>query len=310
MRIIALLCLMISILSCSNEDSDLKGEQFSGFGNLSLQVRNSDINQSINSTISNTRIFAFNQQSKTYSHELLNVNLGNSALHSLIKTGSWHLALLSAPDKNIWEPLYFNQPFDSMVMYEYRPVIHNNRSIQAPELFSGFADIMDVNEGELVESSVVMSRNVSKVEVNIKKLFGDIDLMSSDNKFFLHNVPNKISYAGNLLPNSINPDTLKAPIFAPIALRETSEGLVCDPVSFIIPGNKSDIDGITPISHRMKLSVQLKRKDGSLYYRQKEIDVSARCNEILKINLTVNALTVDLTTSIHPWLLVPVSPEI
>ena len=310
MRYIALLYLLILLQSCSNDEFHAEEEQPVRFGNLELHVKSADPNLSNIPIINQTRIFAFNSATRNFNYELLNVNYGNDGFNSLIKTGSWRLALLSAVDKNVWLPAYSNKTYDDLVMYEYQPTQSNTGSAPALELFTAFADVDHITEGQNVQASAMMSRNVAKVEVSIKKLFGEIDPDASENRIFLHNVPNKISYAGNLLPDAQNPDTLATGIFTPLKLKIESGVLIGEDVSFIIPGNKDDISGINEISHKMRLAIQLKRKDGSIYYKQREINLSAKCNEILRVNLTVNALTIDLETSVHPWLVVPVKPEI
>ncbi|MGL4806580.1 MAG: hypothetical protein ACRDD8_08395 [Bacteroidales bacterium] len=310
MRYIALLFIFILLQSCSDDEFHAESEQPIRFGNLELHVKSIDPNLSAVPIINQTRIFAFHATTKNFNYELLNVNYENEGFNSLIKTGSWRLALLSAPDKNIWLPAYSNKTYDNLAMYEYQPTQDVNGSASAPEIFTAFADVDNVTEGQAVQASAVMSRNVAKVEIAIKKLFGEIDLDATENRVFLLNVPNKISYAGNLLPDAHNPDTLSTGIFAPLKLRREGGGLLCEDVSFIIPGNKDDISGINEISHKMKLAIQLRRMDGSIYYKQREINLSAKCNEILRVNLTVNALTIDLETSVHPWLVVPVKPEI
>lgn len=312
MRHITLLYIFILLIlqSCSNDELIVEGEEPFRFGNIELHVKSVDPNLSNIPIINQTRIFAFNSRTKNFNYELLNVNYESDGFTSLIKTGSWRLALLSAPDKNIWLPAYSNKTYDDLVMYEYQPGQNVKGSDPALELFTAFVDVDNISEGQDVYSSATMSRNVAKVEVTIKKLFGEIDPDASENRVILYDVPNKISYAGNLLPNAQNPETLSSGVFTPLKLKTEGGVLVSEDVSFIIPGNKDDINGINEISHKMKLAIQLKRKDGSIYYKQREINLSAKCNEILRINLTVNALTIDLETSVHPWLVIPVKPEI
>lgn len=293
-----ILILVTVVVACGN-DKTIKPEpadKTQGILKAELSQGNSNFNQAV---LANMRLFTFHSDTELFGYELLNIQNNSGTLSCPIQTGNWHMAMVSAPLGFSVGNANVSQTAANNLLYEYVPSEVNNRSQNSTELITGFIDLPVITDGVTTAVDASIVRNVSKVQVIIKEIVGDIDLSSSDNKVFLHNVPNKISYSGNLMPNATTPDTLLAPVYATLALDQSSGTISNDTISFIIPANKGDLLG-SAASHKMALSIQLRKNDGSLFKAHKQIPLSARCNEKLHVNVKVNA-GIELNASIHPW---------
>ncbi len=293
-----ILTLIALTLACRQEEAIQPKPVSIAQGSLKVELsqRNNSFNRAI---LSNMRLFTFYSDTKLFGHELFNVENNSGVLSCPVRTGKWHITMVSALAGFSVGNANVSQTAGNNLLYHYTPDEHNNRSRNAPELLTAFVDVPVITENATTVENARVVRNVSKVQIIIKEILGNIDLASPDNKVYLHNVPNKIAYTGNLMPNATMPDTLAAPVYASLALAQTNGIISNDTISFIIPANKGDLDGNT-ISHKMALTVQLKKNDGSLFKVHKQIPLVAKCNEKLHVNVKVNA-GIELNASVHPW---------
>ncbi len=296
-KIIGLLLFFILIIVACHNTEDVpypgKAEQM-----LKVQMasQGSGINQN---TLANMRLFTFYSNTKLYEQELLNIENNSGVLSCNIKTGKWHMTMVSASDNFNVYPINTSQKAKDILMYEYTPLVVNNRSENAPELMMQFIDIPQVTVDAVTNIKANIVRNVAKIRVSVNEIIGDINLSSPDNKIRIHYVPNKLSYTGQFLPDITNPDTLLVPVCAPLILTKTSGTISSGAISFIIPANRGDLIGSTT-THKMDISVELKKNNGTLFKGRREIPLVAKCNEQLHVNLKVNA-GMDIEASIYPW---------
>lgn len=297
-----LLFILLVLSSCVSEQSELDMHgQNDGLFKLELQS-NFISDLSTKKIIDDTRLFLFKNDGSLFEHEILNLNKSDQSISCKIKEGNWSLSIVSFENNHLIQSANKELSASKSTLYEYRPRINdNNKSSDAEEIFTSFVKLPQITKDVNTQVSASIARNVSKIEINLNNIIGDIDLNSSDNFVYLHEVPAKISYDGNLLPNAITPDTLRSPLQAPLNIIQDGNKLYADKISFVIPGNKADILGENVITHKMMLSVQLKKKDGTIYKSHKEIPLPAKCNEILLLNVAVNA-GLDISAVIHPWI--------
>lgn len=292
---------LLLLVACTQEQTSVEppvGQQ----GLFRIQLKGNTANSSLSKdVIDNMRLFVFKTNDKLFEYELLNLQKDEQSISCKIKEGKWNLSMVSFVNNQLIVTPDRSKTADKLLMYEYQPrMLENNRSSDAHEIFTAFLDLPQITKDDNRNASAQIIRNVSKVEILVNRVLGDIDLSAPENRVILHHVPSKIGFTGNLLPDAIRPDTLRVPLQSPLVLQQTNNQIKGDKVTFIIPANKGDIGDITPISHKMKLSVHLKKRDGSIFKSQKEIQISARCNEVLQLNVDVNA-GLDVTAAIHPW---------
>lgn len=288
---------LAALVSCQRDSlSESIGEEKTT--NLKMEFENRD-QRAGSDIMNNMRIFTFFSASKLFGGELLNTEVSGNILTSPIKVGNWDAVLVSAPSGFSVGNVGSSQTAPGATLYQYSPVEASGRSSNAVELMTDYVSLPTVTTGGTISASSSLVRNVAKVQIILNEVVGDVNLSSADNRVFLHHVPSKISYSGNLQPNAVAPDTLASPIYATLALIEESGVIKNDTLSFIIPANKGDLSGTTS-THKMKLSVQLRKNDGSLFKGVVQIPLVAKCNEILRVNLKANA-GVEIDASVHPW---------
>lgn len=251
------------------------------------------------SIVDNMRLISFYSDTRLFDKEILNIERGENTLSCQVEEGKWHMLMVSAADNFDIVTGNGSTVADNLLLYEYNPLVVDGKSENATELFTSFVDVPQINADQNYTISSTIVRNVAKVELIVKDISGEIDLTSPLNKVYLHNVPSKISYTGYLLPNATEPDTLANPIYSVLNLHDTDGRVSADTITFLIPANKGDLEG-EPIQHKMNVSIELKKTDGSMFTAIREIPLVAKCNEVLRVNLTVNT-GVDIETSIHPW---------
>ncbi len=299
MRIISILVLLVILSSCRNEvihydapaSNDLK---------IAFSSPGSDLSDGI---ITNLRLFTAGTDNQLYDTELLNLlkSTADQKVGCKIKTGDWHLAVVSAPAAYPVEQANWQSPIDEQLLYKYAPQNPlGNGHTKAAELFTDYIDLPLIAEDETKNVNASLTRNVARVQLIVKEVPGSINTASDGHRVYLHHIPQKIGYTGSLLPNGTVPDTLPSPVYAalPLMLRN---GIVqgTDTLNFIIPAHKGDLTGDLS-THKMKLSVELQKNDGTTHRVQAPIPLTALCNQTLRINLTVNTSCV-IEAGIHPW---------
>ena len=290
----SLLLIIVLFISCNKSETSIPLTR-------GLKVNISQgIDVSSQDVIDNMRLMTFHTDSKVYEQELLNIERAENTLSCSIKEGKWHMTMVSAPTG--YDISRGNESYEAsnLLLYEYNPLTVDGRSENAIELFTSFVDVPKIKASETQTISTTIVRNVAKVEVLVNDISGDIDLESTSNRVYIHNVPNKISYTGMFLPSVSNPDTLSTPIHSSLTLSNIDGKTKAEKIAFIIPANKGDIDGVAS-QHKMSISIELVKRDGSVFKATREIPLVARCNEVLRINLVVNT-GVDIEASIHPWI--------
>lgn len=297
-----LLFILLLLSSCTGEHTDID-VQNQAKGLFKLEMESNQVNDIFTKKIiDNTRLFLFGKNESVFDSEILNLNKGDRSISCKIKEGNWNLAIVSLNNSNLLKTPDKGSSADKQLLYEYKPVIQENKkSSDAEEIFSSFIELPRINKDASQTASASIVRNVAKVEIKINNILGNINTDSPDNYIYLHKVPSKISYTGDLLPDAVTPETLSSPLQAPVQIMTQGNKLHAEKVVFIIPANKGDISGINVISHKMILSVHLKKKDGSFYKSEKEIPLPAKCNEILSVNVDINA-GLDISANIHPWI--------
>ncbi len=299
MRIISILVLLVILSSCRDEvihydapaSNDLK---------IAFSSPGSDLSDGI---ITNLRLFTADTDNQLYDTELLNLlkSAADQKVGCKIKTGDWHLAVVSAPAAYPVEQANWQYQIDEQLLYKYEPQNPlGNGHTKAAELFTDYIDLPLIAEDETKNVNASLTRNVARVQLIVKDVSGSINTASDGHRVYLHHIPQKIGYTGSLLPNGTVPDTLPSPVYAalPLMLRN---GIVQgrDTLNFIIPAHKGDLTGDLS-THKMKLSVELQKNDGTTHRVQAPIPLTALCNQTLRINLTVNTSCV-IEAGIHPW---------
>ncbi|MFV0553617.1 MAG: BspA family leucine-rich repeat surface protein [Mangrovibacterium sp.] len=310
--LVMLLILLMLFSACrhddfQNDNRELVQEEsemsidFSTRGGISSEVASS--------VLSNVRLFTSQQSTDLMDAELYNItrDVENSKLNAKVKTGDWDVTLVSALGDFSVETFYTSQTASAQTMFRYSPAeIIGMGHESAPQLFTGYETNVPTIMADQTESiTSEMARNVSKVQVIVKNIIGNIDFNSGEHEVRLHHVPSRIAYDGCLLPNATTPDTLAGHIYRslPLFASPDEHGDLADTLDFIIPAHRGDFssDESEHNSHKMKISVRMKCLDGSFYESEAEIPLVARCNEILRLNLTISS-ALEIEAGIHPWI--------
>ncbi|MFV0553609.1 MAG: BspA family leucine-rich repeat surface protein [Mangrovibacterium sp.] len=299
------------VLSCQKEDHQNENppqEEESDMA-IAFSTRGGVSSEIASAVLSNVRLFTSQQSTDKMDAELYNItrDVENSKLNAKVKTGDWDVTLVSALGDFSVETFYTSQTASAQTMFRYSPAeIIGMGHESAPQLFTGYETNVATIMADQTESiTSEMARNVSKVQVIVKNIVGNIDFQSGEHEVRLHHVPSRIAYDGCLLPNATTPDTLAGHIYRslPLFASPDEHGDLADTLDFIIPAHRGDFssDESKHNSHKMKISVRMKCLDGSFYESEADIPLEARCNEILRLNLTISS-ALEIEAGIHPWI--------
>ncbi|MDR3118698.1 MAG: hypothetical protein LBU44_04660 [Mediterranea sp.] len=246
--------------------------------------------------------------------EVLNVTRSANKLSASIEAGTWNLTLVSS---NTDVPLIApagNVGMQNLPMYKYQPTVTGGKSSDAPEIFFQNKKTPLISQNVMNTMNVQLDRTVAKVELIVRRTTSNFKKTGS-HRILLHNIPSTVTYNGGLYPNPVRPDTLPAPLQAPIQLESTSNGYLkgTQTIEFIIPAHQgADFLNDTPVDttkQKMNVTVELERLNGGRFVKQAVIPYVAKCNKILRVYIDVND-GVMFKTEFLPWERVAVDAEL
>lgn len=267
--------------------------------------------------VPNMRLFTFYKgtpNDKMFHQEALNITRNANKLSTKIESGVWNLIMVSSNTNFSLIPPVGQVEMQKLPMYKYRPVINGGKSSSAPQIFFQNKETPLISQSAASTMNVRLERVVAKVEVIVRKTSPNFKPDGS-HKILLHNVPSTLTYGGGLYPDTTTPDTLAAPLQAPLVLESAGNGSLrgTETIEFIIPAHQgadflSDAPADT-IKQKMRVTVELERINGNRFVKQAEVASVAKCNKILRVYVDVNDGIV-FRTEFLPWERVTIHSEL
>lgn len=301
---IVLTASLFTVFSCTDEyEKADKNHNFS----MEMSTR---AGETVAELMPSMRLFTFYEgtpNDKKFREEVLNITWSNDKLTAQVEVGKWNMAMVSNPNGGtIIKPTTANV-MSKLPLYKYEPTVSNGKSSDAHEIYLENKLTPDITSGGSHTMSAQLNRTVAKVELIIRKTTPNFKLSAAggNHTIKLHNIPSTISYSGDLLPNKTAPDTLAAPLQAPIILEDAGNGSYkASTITFIIPAHRGDAyASANPIDTtllKMNVTVDLERSGGSRFEKQVQIEKVAQCNRILRVYIDVND-GIEFNTEILNW---------
>jgi len=287
--------------------------------------------------LDNMSLFCFSQGSSPvsgdggswnseFSHQLLGVTRTNMTLHTnYARTGFWDLVMVSGVGATFTPPVS-NRKSSEALMYTYDPgvVQADGSRNKAHEIWHRMLRLPEITVNGNAQKSCGITRNMAMVKVVFDRAV-DIDTApTAEHKFELHDVPDKISWAGTLLrtvssgvyeTSLTDPDVLAAPLTGKFTFTDNSSvepgTYKSDTLYFIVPAHRetdfwadnttSNTNVQDTLEHRMSVSVSFDKASGGKFKKTAEIDRAYRCNGILVVRLRMKDVNLELNTSVTPW---------
>lgn len=330
----ALLLLLVLHYGCSSEESSRimnnGGFQLSMDGDVTRSPENEAI-------LDNMSLYCFTQGSNPvngdggswnseFSHQLLGITRTDMTLHTkYARTGLWDLVMVS-PDGATLSPPVDSKNISEALMYTYDPgaVQGDGSRSMAHEIWHRLLRLPEITTNNTASKECAISRNMAMVRVIVDRAV-DIDMASTaEHKLELHNVPNKISWAGTLLrtvspgvyeTSLTNPDVLPDPLTGKFTFEDNSAvetgTYKSDVLTFIIPAHReadfwannttqnNDVQDI--LQHKMSISVSFTKASGGKFEKTADISHAHLCNRILEVHIRMKDVNLELETSVKDW---------
>ncbi len=253
----------------------------------------------------------------TFSHEVILKRDGN-VYTGMMRTGNWGLAAVS-PRSDLLPLPGAGAEMTSTPMYRMP-----EDATSCPEIFFGSVTLPEIVADQDEKADMSLARNMSQVYVRILDKDDIVD-RSKRVTVSLHDVPNTVSWAGNILPDKTKPELREEPIVLTIPADEQwTDSLSTDNKPLfkmssmghhtVIPAHRgSDFwnadgtmnDNPTDIlEHKMKIALTYNDKWGA----EQIIEATAvpevpRCNGRIVYNLIPVPKSTDvvIVTELLPW---------
>ena len=253
----------------------------------------------------------------TFSHEVI-LKRDRNIYTGMMRTGNWGLAAVS-PRSDLLPLPGAGADMTETAMYRMP-----EDATSCPEIFFGSVTLPEIVADQDAKADMSLARNMSQVYVRILDKDDIVD-RSKPVTVGLHDVPNTVSWAGNILPDKTNPTLREEPIVLTILATETwTDSLSIDNKPLfkmssmghhtIIPAHRGsdfwNADGTMNdkpadiLEHKMKISLNYPDKWGAEQtIEAKEVPEVPRCNGRIVYNLIPVPKSTDvvIVTELLPW---------